>query len=243
MSSSKRARQTVKTAQLSCNRLANMLLFTLLNVLTLVAAKGGKGGGSSDSSGSSSGSDSSGSSSGSSSRPKGKQHVEISGAKWPYRWPGSYYNGSITLDTSIEYWPDCSEGSRSTFRTNYDGILMLGPGNQTGSFDDINPNFLIMGWDAGKPPTSNWTDGEYWGNGGPGLTRWFSTDVKLMLSRFIEIWQDSTSIYDQRTYDHGWGVDAAAMGNGTNEYSINGTWSGVSATNIIPSKYTLTLST
>jgi hypothetical protein len=107
-----------------------------------------------------------------------------------------------------------------------DGILLLGPANDTGSFNAVDPNFVLMAWDAGKIPTNNWTDGEYWGNGGPGLTRWFSTDVKLLLSRFVEIWQPSTST--TRPYDLGWGVDSKPLGNGTNEFAINGTFSGVS---------------
>ena len=205
----------------------------LLQLVAFVTAQR-RGGGSSDSDSSSSGSDSSGSSSGgSSSRPKGTQHVEVSGNSWPYRWAGSYYNGSITLDTSIEYWPDCSERSRDTWRTSMDGILHLGPGNWTSasSFDDEQPQFLLMGWEDGKIPSNNWTDGEYWGNGGPGLTRWFSTDVKLMLSRFIQIWHDENTEYlssaDSHEWDHGWNVEANSAVNSTNEYTINGTWKGV----------------
>jgi hypothetical protein len=75
-----------------------LFVFAILHIFTFALAnpspKGGKGG--SDSDGSSSGNDSGNSgSSSSSSAPKGKQHVEISGDKWPYRWAGSYYNGSI----------------------------------------------------------------------------------------------------------------------------------------------------
>ncbi|KIW02993.1 uncharacterized protein PV09_05652 [Verruconis gallopava] len=205
-------------------------LFGLLQVLSIVLAdpspKGGKGGGDSDSSSSSG--DDSGSSSGGSGSHTGTQHVLVSGDKWPYRWPGSYYNGSMTLEVSIEYWPGCSEGQRGNIRTNMDGILLLGPANQTGTFDVVDPNFVIMGWDAGITPTNNWTDGEYWGNGGPGLTRWFSTDVKLMLSRYVEIWQDSSST--SRPYDLGWTVDSSNSGNETNEWHINGTFSGTSTT-------------
>jgi hypothetical protein len=221
--------------------------FALCSLFALAQAKGGKGGG--DSSSGSSGSDSSGSSgsSGSSSN-RGQQHVEISGNDWPYRWPGSYYNGSIvslqslhlkrfgltprfqTLDTSIEYWSDCSQGRGRSWRTSYDGILMLGPGNQTGSFNEDDPQFVLMGWDDNTVPTNNWTDGVYWSNGGPGATRWFSTDVKVMLSRFIHTWQDMTGLTtssSQRPYDHGWNVNSDPLGNGTNQYAINGTWSGL----------------
>jgi hypothetical protein len=134
------------------------------------------------------------------------------------------------VDTSIDYWPDCSEGSRSTFRTSMSGILLIGPGNfTTSSFDEADPNFLLMGWDEGRRPTNNWTDGMYYGNGGPGLTRWFSTDVKLMLSRFVEVWQDTTRFTQSSSthpWDHGWTVDADPLGNGN--YSINGTFRGVS---------------
>jgi hypothetical protein len=110
--------------------------------------------------------------------------------------------------------------------TKMDGILMLGPGNETGTHDSVDPNFVLMGWDAGKIPTNNWTDGIYWGNGGPGLTRWYSTDVKLMLSRFVSIWQSSTST--SPPYDLGWLVASKSNGNGSNEFQINGTFSGVS---------------
>jgi hypothetical protein len=74
--------------------------FALCSLFALAQAKGGKGGG--DSSSGSSGSDSSGSSSSSgSSTNRGRQHVEISGNDWPYRWPGSYYNGSIVSLQSL----------------------------------------------------------------------------------------------------------------------------------------------
>jgi hypothetical protein len=214
----------------SSRHMARFSVLAVLSLLSSVAAAKGKGGSGSD--GSPSGSDgSSGSSSGGGgSSPEGRQHVEISGAKWPYRFAGSYFSGSISLDTTIEYWPDCTEGKRGQWREDFDGTLLLGPGNWTNSFDDIDPNFLLMGWEKGTTPTSNWTDGEYWGNGGPGLTRWFSSDVKIMLSRYIEIWHDAAS-FDTTfgsVWDHGWLIDADPAGNGTNEYLINGTWSGVS---------------
>lgn len=208
-------------------------LLLLLNIASFAVAQR-RGGGSSDSdSSSSSGSDSGGSSSsGSSSRPKGTQHVEVSGNNWPYRWAGSYYNGTITLDTSIEYWPDCSERTRGTWRQTFDGMLHVGPGNWSGGLDDpYEPQFLLMGWDEGKIPTNNWTDGVYWGNGGPGLTRWFSTDVKLMLTRWTQIWHEENEFDGTETprpYDFGWTVESDPAGNGTNQYSINGNWSGVS---------------
>jgi hypothetical protein len=131
-----------------------------------------------------------------------------------------------SVEVSIESWPGCSEGSRRGIHTTKDGILLLGPANQTGSFDDVDPNFVLMGWHAGKAPTNNWTDGIYWGNGGPGRTRWYSTDVKLMLSRFVSIWQSSTS--ESRPYDLGWHVDSEGNGNGNDKFQINGTFSGVS---------------
>lgn len=112
-------------------------------------------------------------------------------------------------------------------RVTMDGILMLGPGNTTDSFDATDPNFVLMAWDAGKIPANNWTDGIQWKNGGPGATRYYSTDVKLLLSRCVDIWQPLGS--SDQAYDFGWQVDSRPTGaNGSNTFAINGTYGGVS---------------
>ena len=102
-----------------------------------------------------------------------------------------------------------------------DGILNIGPSNMTGTGDEYSPNFVLMGWDEGIIPTNNWTDGFDHER----LSKLYSTDVRLLLSRWTGIfdgWSDTGS----RPYDLGWSVDTGP-GAQPGSFDINGTWRGV----------------
>ncbi|CEL02127.1 hypothetical protein ASPCAL03299 [Aspergillus calidoustus] len=133
--------------------------------------------------------------------------------KWPYRWTGTYYNGTIDLATSIDRWPHCAEACRDSFTASFSGLFLVGPGSETNS-----PQFVLMAWDTGTVPAASSPEIDM----GSDTDGWnmHSPDIRLILGQRSKLWMDNESEGDEM-----WSVETSTPRNGSG-FAMDGLFTG-----------------
>ncbi|KAG0641959.1 hypothetical protein HOY80DRAFT_1109498 [Tuber brumale] len=183
-------------------------------------SEGGSSSGSSSGSGSSS-SSSSGSGGGSSSSRCYDSTTGLSGNasdpfdymyrnQWLYKFVGSYYNGSVEIEATIDMEDVSCDDQRPVFKQKLDAVLMVGQQPPDLSGSSLGPYmFSLVGWKSGTRPGGT-PDSE---------TSWVSPDARLIFE----------SVYNSRgsyTKYATWALTNQKSGNGytfgalTNESSF-----------------------
>ncbi|PUU84001.1 hypothetical protein B9Z19DRAFT_1118532 [Tuber borchii] len=123
--------------------------------------------------------------------------------QWLYKFVGSYYNGSVEVEATIDAKDVSCEEQRPVFKEKLDAVLMVG--EQLTDLREPNPSpymFSIVGWKEGTQP-----------GGMPDFeTKWVSPDARLMYDSIENARGRSTGTMIPKDAD--WTVTNQKSGNG-----------------------------